>query len=454
MVIERKHNQFLLDWKNQKNRKPLILRGARQVGKTTLIKQFSENYTQFISLNLEKQQDAEYFNQYTDAKTLLNALLLERNMNSITTHETLLFIDEIQEVPKVIALLRYFYEEIPNLHVVAAGSLLEHSLSKVKSFPVGRVQYLYIFPLNFPEFLSANGMSSLLERLDIIPIDKAAHNVAKDWFHRYALYGGMPEIVKTSLEEENIPLLPKIYQGIWSSYVDDVPKYAKNDTSQKVIKHIMQTAPRYVDQRITFQGFGGSNYKSREVGESFRALDDAKVIQLIYPCTSVEYPIMEDFKKSPRMQFLDTGLLNHALGIHPQLLSITDLSTSYKGALLPHLITQEFISVQEYKFKKPNFWVRQKQGAQSEVDLVYSFQGLIIPIEVKSGKIGKLRSLHQFIEKAPHPYAVRMYGGEFSIEEHKTPKGKNFVLMNLPYYLGTYLDEYLEYLINNFEKES
>lgn len=363
---------------------------------------------------------------------------------------TLLFIDEIQEKPDAIAMLRYFYEELPELHVIAAGSLLEHSLSKVKSFPVGRVQYLYLFPLNFPEFLAANKMDALIERLQNIPIDIAAHNVAKDWFHRYALYGGMPEIVRAYIKNEDITILPRIYEGVWASYTDDVPKYAKNATEQKVIKHIMQTAPRYIDQRITFQGFGGSNYKSREVGESFRALDDAKVIQLIYPCTSVEFPAIEDFKKSPRMQFLDTGLLNHALGIQSKLLSITDLSTSYKGALLPHLITQELISIQEYSYKKPNFWVRQKKGAQSEVDLVYSYQGLIIPIEIKSGKVGKLRSLHQFVEKSPHSYAVRMYAGEFSIEEHSTPSGKPYTLMNLPYYLGTFLEKYLAYLMNEY----
>jgi len=128
-------------------------------------------------------------------------------------------------------------------------------------------------------------------------------------------------------------------------------------------------------------------------------LDDAKIIQLIYPGTSVEYPLITDFRKSPRLQFLDTGLLNHALNIQGELIEIKDLSTSYKGALLPHLITQEIISLQQMAYNKLNFWVRQKKSAQTELDLIYPFKQMNIPIEIKSGKVGKIRSLHQFVNK-------------------------------------------------------
>ncbi|ADR22712.1 ATPase [Marivirga tractuosa] len=449
MAYYRKQIETLLSWKEENNRKPLVLRGARQVGKTTLINIFSQNYKQFISLNLEKKKDANYFKTYKEANVLLEALLLINRLQDVEKKETLLFIDEIQECPEAIALLRYFYEELPHLHVIAAGSLLEHSLSQVKSFPVGRVKYLYIFPMNFQEFLLAHKMDALLEQLGKIPINQAAHQVAMDWFHSYALVGGMPEVVANNTNQEGISQLSPIYESIWASYQDDVPKYAKNATEEKVIRHLMRTAPLYLDARVTFQGFGNSNYRSREVGESFRALDDTKIIQLIYPGTSVDYPLVTDYRKSPRLQFLDTGLLNHALGIQADLLAVEDLSTSYKGALLPHLITQELISMQEQSYQKPNFWVRQKKDAQAEVDLVYSYRGHIIPIEIKSGKVGKLRSLHQFIDAAPHPFAVRMYAGKFSIESHKTPKGTPYHLMNLPYYLTLYLEKYLTYFIEN-----
>lgn len=448
MSFYRKQIQALRNWKAQKHRKPLVLRGARQVGKTTLVRSFSTDYEQYIELNLEKKKDAAYFEKHDAVENLVSALLLTHRLQPLQTKKTLLFIDEIQENPKAIAALRYFYEDIPDLDIIAAGSLLERTLSMVPSFPVGRVQYLYIFPMNFQEFLLAHQMDALLEKLKQIPPDTATHQVAMEWFHQYALVGGMPEVVQEYIKHQEVSQLPPVYESIWASYLDDVPKYAKNTTEEKVIRHIMRTAPLYLDDRVTFQGFGKSNYRSREVGESFGALDDAKIIQLIYPSTSVEPPLVADFRKSPRLQFLDTGILNHTLGIQSELLSVEDLSTSYKGALLPHLITQELISLQEKSYQKPHFWVRQKKTSQAEVDIVYPYKGHIIPIEIKSGKAGKLRSLHQFMESAPHVYAVRMYGGPFSIEPHQTPNGTLFYLMNLPYYLTTFLEEYIDYFMN------
>ncbi|MDD2548699.1 MAG: AAA family ATPase [Bacteroidales bacterium] len=451
MAFKRKIEDALAQWKNQDNRKPLLLRGARQVGKTTLVNSFAKTYPQRIYLNLEKKADAAYFTNYDEVTHILDALLIAKNLQPIQQKTTLLFIDEIQEVPDAIALLRYFYEELPELHLIAAGSLLEYTMGKVPSFPVGRVQYLYLFPLNFQEYLQAFDMELLLEKLKVVPVEKTTHHVAMQWFHQYALIGGMPEVVANFKEHKQLVQLSGIYESIWASYCDDVPKYAKNSTEEKVIRHIMQTAPQYVDKRIQFQGFGNSNYRSREVGESFRALDDAKIIQLIYPGTSVEFPLLVDYKKSPRLQFLDTGILNVALGIQSELLNVEDLSQSYRGALVPHIITQELISLHETSYKKPNFWVRQKKDAQAEVDLIYSYKNLLIPIEIKSGKVGTLRSLHQFVERAPHPYAVRMYAGDFSIEQHTTPGGVEFYLMNLPYYLATYIDAYLAYFTNQNE---
>jgi predicted AAA+ superfamily ATPase len=454
MSFYRKQLLALQKWKTQKHRKPLVLCGARQVGKTTLVRFFSKDYEQYIELNLEKKKDTGYFEKYDSVENLLSALLLTQRLGPIKQKKTLLFIDEIQENPKAIAALRYFYEDIPELDVIAAGSLLEHTLSKVPSFPVGRVQYLYIFPMNFQEFLLAHLMDPLLEKLKQLPPDEATHQVAMEWFHQYALVGGMPEVVQEYVHHQEVSQLPPVYESIWASYLDDVPKYAKNTTEEKVIQHIMRTAPLYLDDRVTFQGFGKSNYRSREVGESFGALDDAKIIQLIYPSTSVEPPLVADFRKSPRLQFLDTGILNHILGIQSELLSVENLNNSYKGALLPHIITQELISLQENHYQKPHFWVRQKKTSQAEVDLVYPFKGHIIPIEIKSGKAGKLRSLHQFMESAPHPYAVRMYGGNFSIERHQTATGTPFYLMNLPYYLTTFLDEYIDFFINTYKGTS
>jgi predicted AAA+ superfamily ATPase len=452
MIFERHITPHLENWKANKERKPLILRGARQVGKTTLVKQFSETYKHKIQLNLELPGDVRYFTEYEDVPTITEALLIANNISNSDKSETLLFIDEIQESPEAIALLRYFYEMEPELHVIAAGSLLEHAIRKVKSFPVGRVQMLHLYPINFLEYLKASAQTSPLDYINEIPIKPVAQQILLDLFNRYAIIGGMPEVVKKYIETKSVVDLSPIYESIWETYKNDVEKYASNATEARVIKHIMATAHLYVDDRIKFQNFGNSNYKSREVGEAMRNLDDARIIQLIYPTTDTVAPIKPDLKKSPRMQFLDTGLINNELNIQADMLAMEDLNDAYRGSIIPHLITQELISLNTTKATKPNFWVREKKQSSAEVDLVVQYKNTIIPIEVKSGKEGTLKSLHQFIEAADHPYAIRMYAGEFRIEEHTTRGGKKYFLMNMPYYLGTKLKEYIGYFVANYNQ--
>lgn len=438
-------------WKDSPNRKPLILRGARQVGKTTLVNDFSKSFKNSILLNLEKPTDLRFFEDYKDVTTIKDALFFEYGIPANQINTTLLFIDEIQESPKAIQLLRYFYEEIPDLHVIAAGSLLEFAIKHVQSFPVGRIEFLYLYPLNFSEFLLAINEKQAYEQLNIIPVNNFASTRLLNLFNTYTIIGGMPEIVKTYLINKSIADLPRVYESIWASYKNDVEKYISNETERKVIKHIMSVAHLYLDQRVKFQNFGNSNYRSREVGEAFRNLDAAKIIQLIYPTTDLEAPIKPDIKKSPRLQFLDTGLINYDLKIQGDLLALDNLSQAYKGAIIPHIITQEVLSLNTINNHKPHFWVREKAQASSEVDLVIQFQNKIIPIEIKSGPTGTLKSLHQFIERTNHNYAIRMYAGAFSVEEHQTPNlNKPYKLMNLPYFLGTKLLEYIAYFIKNY----
>jgi len=439
----------LTDWKKNPERKPLILRGARQVGKTTLIHEFANTYKNQIFLNLERNSDLEFLQKYNDATTLTEALFIKNNILPDEKKDTLLFIDEIQESEKAIGMLRFFHEDIPELHVVAAGSLLEHKIKKVHSFPVGRINYLFLHPLNFPEFLEAMGQDIANEHLKTIPVKKTAHQTLLDLFHIYAIIGGMPEIVKTYIATKSIASLPPVYESIWETYKNDIEKYAQNNSEMRVIRHIVNTAYLHFNRRIRYHNFGNSNYRSREVGEGFRSLDDAKIIQIIYPATSVVPPIIPDIRKSPKMQFLDTGILNFELKIQDELLSIDNLSTIYKGEIIPHLIFQELISMNSTSYKKPTFWVREKSQSSAEVDLLFPYRNMIIPVEIKSGSHGTLRSLHQFIEQTNHPYAVRMYAGEFFIEQAKTPSGKPYILMNIPYYLSTELEKYLQFFIEN-----
>ncbi len=448
MDFKRRLFQQLLDWKKSTDRKPLIIRGARQVGKSTLVTQLGRTYSHFITLNLEKKEYKRIFENIERTSDILNAIFLQTNTPK-NERETLLFIDEIQESPKAIQQLRYFYEEYPELHVIAAGSLLEFAMREVASFPVGRVRQIVLHPFDFGEYLLALDLENAAEELNKIPAEDYAHSTLLKHFNDYAVIGGMPEAIKRFVEQKTMANLPEIYDDLWQSYREDVEKYAQNVKERNVIRYIMETAASEKD-RITFAGFANSNYSAREVGEAFRSLDRARIIQLIYPFTGHQPPIVPDIKRKPRLQFLDTGLLNHALGHQGQMVGIENLHSFFSGKIIQHLVVQEVMAQFPSPMFKPMFWVREKANSSSEVDLVLQAGKHIVPIEVKSGKQGRLRSLHQFMDHADHPYAVRLLANHFSVEEVKTPAGTLFYLMNLPYYLASKLPEYIQWFFEKY----
>ena len=446
MLFKRKLYARLLEWKGKPNRKPLIIRGARQVGKSTLIRDFSKEYDHFIELNLEKEKFRKLFEENDEVKDILDLAFLLSNTPGDNKKATLLFVDEIQESPAAIKKLRYFYEEFPDLHVIAAGSLLELAIQKIASFPVGRVEQEVLQPFDFEEFLMACGLDNYLVELNHIPYRLHMFGIMIEKYHEYAIIGGMPEIIKQFVADKSYANLGPIYNNLWQAYMDDAEKYAKNQTERKVLRHVFHTAALEKD-RISFAGFGNSNYRSREVGEALKMLDMSRVIRLVYPSTSTKPPMNEDIKKRPRLQFVDTGLLNYILGIQAEMIGLDDLTDYYQGRIIQHLATQEIMAQVSNSLYKPRFWVREKKGSSAEVDLLYQQNNHLIPVEIKSGKQGKLRSLHQFMEETSHPYAIRMLANNFSIEEAKTPSGKQFFLMNLPYFLSSKIPEYTYYLI-------
>jgi uncharacterized protein len=447
MELSRSAYSVLQTWKDSSNRKPLLIRGARQVGKTTLVRQFSREFDHYLELNLERDRERSLF-ELDEINSILNAVYLLKG-KTIGKGSLLLFIDEIQESPKAIALLRYFYEERPDIYLIAAGSLLEFALKSVASFPVGRISYLYLSPLNFEEYLSAFQNEPAIKALHTIPVPHYADTSLLKEFNEYAMVGGMPEVVANFAEHKNISLVAPIYKELWRAYKDDFEKYARNESERKILRHIIDAAPGETD-RIKFEGFGQSNYRSREVGEALRALDLANVVRLIYPTKALSPPIVADRKRRPRLQFLDTGMLNNALSIQGEILQMNDINGLHKGKIAQHLVTQQLISIETADRYQPHFWVREEKDTSSEVDLVYQYGKYIVPIEVKSGKQGKLRSLHQFIERAGHPYAIRMHAGHFNVEKVKTPNGVPYLLMNMPYYLATKTPGYVDYLIKNY----
>ena len=436
-------------WKNNPHHKPLVLRGARQVGKTTVINIFSKSFEQYAYFNLELIEDRKLFNDDIQFEELLEAIFYYKNMSR--KKKALIFIDEIQNVPYAVSLLRYFYEKSKDIYVIAAGSLLESLIDKNISFPVGRVEYLFMYPLFFDEFLRAIGESETIKLLNTVPIPKFSHQKIVKLFYRYTSIGGMPEIVKTYINDNDLNALSEVYQNLLISYLDDVEKYAKSQPQTKVIRHCIKSAFWEAGNRIRYEGFGNSLYKSREISEAMSILEKAMLLRLIYPSTSVTLPIKPDRKKAPKLLMLDTGLVNYFMGIQKDFFLLDDLNNLYKGKISEHIIAQELRIFYDSPLHEVNFWVRQKKESNAEVDFLVQWENLIIPVEVKAGAAGRLRSLHQFVDKAPHPFAVRFWAGKVQIDKTSTIAGKSFFLLNLPFYTAGKLMDYLTWFINKTE---
>jgi predicted AAA+ superfamily ATPase len=443
-MINRKIIKDMLLWKNRASRKPLVLRGARQVGKTSVVRMLGEGYTDYIELNLEILENRQLFQRELPIKDLWQAILLTQN-RIVNADDCLLFIDEIQNSPAAIAYLRYFHEDLPHVHVIGAGSLLEIRMGRKQiSFPVGRVEFLYLHPLSFIEYLQATGNTQLAELIETVPFPSYALETALKQFHRYTLIGGMPEIVRQYIQDQDISSLTPLYHGLLQTYMDDVEKYAPSST--KVIRHCIETAPYEAAKRIKFAGFGQSNYKSRDISEALKTLEQAMLIRLLYPTTSVELPAQRNRKKSPRLQFLDTGLINHAVGLQGQFFEHSELHALYRGLLAEHIVGQELLCHSQLN-TEPLFWVREKRQSTAEVDYLIQHKGRLVPLEVKAGKSGTLKSLHQFIEHSDCPHAIRLYGQDVSVTQAHTQSKKPFTLLNMPYFLASQVDAYIDAML-------
>lgn len=447
--FERKIQPKLQEWRTNNGRKPLVLRGARQVGKTTAIHEFGKTFSQYIYLNLERPADNTLFENYNDIDELSQKIFLAHNKSLSKADDTLLFIDEIQEKPAVMNILRYFYEDIPSLYVIAAGSMLESLFDHNYQFPVGRVEYLILRPANFEEFLDANHETEALQVLRTIPAPHYSNDRLFDLFQSFALVGGMPEIVKQYAHTKDLKSLSRYFNSIINSYMDDVEKYAISSAQVQYLRFVIKSMFLVAGSRIKFENFANSNYKSKDMGESLRTLAKALILNLSYPTTNTRLPLIPDYKKSPKLHVLDTGLLNFFVGLQLEILQKKELSDIYQGAMIEHLVGQEMQSLQFQSLDPISFWVRDKKASDAEIDYILNFNGKLVPIEVKSGKIGKLKSLLIYMDECHHTMAVRVYGGKLNIETHNTPKGKEFKLMNLPYYLSSQIWAYLDWFEEN-----
>lgn len=432
-------------WKANAKHKPLILRGARQVGKTTVVNEFGTQFDNYLYFNLENPESIKLFEMEIPLDDLVNMLYASLG-KSQKGGSTLIFIDEIQNSPKTIALLRYFYEQRPDLYVIAASSLLENLVDVKVSFPVGRVQYLALRPCSFYEFLGAIGKNNLLAILaQKAELTVAFHEQLMHLFNQYTIIGGMPEAVQQYAETQDIIAIEDVYETLVQAYKDDSEKYVRGNKLTDVVRFILSYGWAYSGETITLGNFANSGYKSREVGEAFRVLEKAMLLELVYPVSSTQMPIIPETKRMPKLIWFDTGLVNYQAGIRKEIIGSTEMVDSWRGHIAEQITAQELLAMEDRVGQHRSFWARPNNGA--EVDFLFTHESKLYPIEVKSGTNSHLRSLQSFMDNSDIDIAIRIWSNPYSVDKVKTPNGKEFRLINLPFYLIGRSHQVLEEII-------
>ena len=365
----------------------------------------------------------------------------------------LLFIDEIQEEPTAVGLLRYFYEKMPWLYVITAGSRLNSLLRQHVSFPVARVEYMNLRPFSFLEYVNATQGSEWSDMLRTLSVQPLMHDTFLSLFNRYALIGGMPEVVATYAEHKDIQLLASIYNSLLKGYDEDVERYAKSEEQVRIIRHILQTAWLSAGETITFTRFGNSSYTSSQIHDAMDCLERAYILSLDYPVTSSDLPAIPATRRSPKLIMVDIGITNFAAGIQIEYLQNKDLLDTWRGRAAEQIVAQELRILLDGNYKDSQYyWVRDKQGATSEIDFIWQTESQLVPIEVKAGTNSHLRSLHSFVNNANRPVtAARIWSGTYSIQDVTTPTPENrpYRLINIPFYYIGQLPAILNEVANN-----
>lgn len=436
----------LREWRRKQRRKPLVLRGARQVGKTTLVKEFGKEFDAFIALNLETS-DADIFRRAQNVSEIWQYICFKHHVRQSTDKDVLLFIDEIQEEPAAVAMLRYFYEELPQVFVIAAGSRLQSLTKKHVQFPVGRVEYLTLRPFSFVEYIDAKEGANWADMIRNVSVPEILHDDMMSAFNTYSLIGGMPEAVAEYIEKKDIGSLSPIFNSLLKGYNDDAEKFAKNDEQVKLLRHILSTAWLSAAETITFDRFGNSSYTSTQIHDGMDLLERAFLLSLDFPVTATVVPFIPAKRRSPKLIMVDSGLTNFMAGIQLEYLQNKDLLDTWRGRAAEHIVAQELRTVLDRNYREQqHFWVRDKKGSTAEVDFVYQHGARIVPIEVKAGTNSHLRSLHTFVNLSGQDVvAVRVWSGEFSVQDIATPapEQKPFRLINIPFYYIGQLDRIL-----------
>jgi len=402
----------LILWKAQKEKYPLIIRGARQVGKSYLVETFGKTHFQNnVVVNLEFQPQLKDCFKSLDPSEIINKLQLILGVQ-IKEDNTLLFLDEIQECPQAIMALRYFKEKMPKLPIIAAGSLLEFVMrSPDFKMPVGRVQFLYLEPMSFSEYLDAAGNQNLREFISDVKltdsIDDVIHKKLLELLRIYIIVGGMPAALTEYLSSKDLMNCQRIQTALLQTYRSDFGKYAKI-SQHKYLQKVFDTAPRMAGQRIKYSNIDPDT-RSRDLKNALNLLTLAGIVRPIYLTKASGLPLGAQINEQRfKINFLDVGLMQNSCGLQGRLSIEEDFMQINAGSVAEQFVGQELTAYSDrHQQVGLYFWAREKRGSMAEVDYVINIGSDIFPVEVKSGKEGRLKSLRMFIEEKKSRLGIR-----------------------------------------------
>lgn len=429
----------LEEWRTSKRHLPIILRGARQIGKTYVVSQFAQkHFANFININFEFEKNAHQCFESLDPQKIVSEIEIIMDVD-ITAGNSLLFLDEIQECPNALMALRYFKEMMPDLHVIAAGSLLEFALEEENiRMPVGRVQFFHMKPLSFKEYLSATENDKIRKYIENVnladQIPRSIHDQCLELVKNYCALGGMPAVIDEFKETKSLKKAQNMQSILLTTYQNDFGKYAKGALIN-YCKMIYTKAPELVSKQFKYVHISRDS-QSRELKPALIKLAQAGILHLVYATAASGLPLnalVND--KKLKLLFLDIGLMKRASHLDIELLLNDDLLLINQGQLAEQFVGQELLAYQDILMPPELFfWARDKPNASAEVDYVTNIGNRIIPIEVKSGQSNKMKSLHIFMQEQELELGIKISGDELS-------QNKN--ILSIPLYLTSEIQRLL-----------
>ncbi len=442
--MPRRALEYLTNWIGSHGRKPMVIRGARQVGKTWLVREFAKLHNkQLVELNFEKNPQYQTFFESNDPQLIL--ILLSASLNTaIDPDNVVLFLDEIQAVPVLLSKLRWFAEEMPALPVLTAGSLLEFVLDEHEfSMPVGRITYMHLGPLTFEEFLDAYGKKPLLDYLHQFSWEQTIpfvlHEQLMGLFKEYLVIGGMPAAVYSWVNEKSYARVNQIHHDLLASYRDDFSKYAGKRSLSR-LEDMLIAIPKMLGEKIVYSRVN-KDVPAIALKSALKLLCQARIAQRVFNTCGNGVPLAAEIKEKVfKAIFLDVGLVSAMLNLRlDQIYQIADINFINSGGLSEQVVGQLLSSLAPF-YVSPAlyYWVRENKNANAEVDYLLQQGTTILPVEVKSGSTGSLKSLHLFMELKKLPRALRINGDIPSqvlvtTKTHQEPV--EYRLYSLPFYL-------------------